>query len=175
MSSTSAPPPACALSRPKKAPQYRPLRQDNIFEAVKKDDGETIARLVIENGHDPNERGLKGWSEGWTPAYVAALFGRLDALQALRKAGADLNATAVFGAPLVYGAALNGHLDVVKYLHDTCGCDINVANNNGKTPVQVATEYGHLDVVKFLNKITEEDAPKTEAKVEEGDFGNDYF
>ncbi|KAI1157291.1 ankyrin repeat-containing domain protein [Nemania serpens] len=46
-------------------------------------------------------------------------------------------------------AALNGHLDVVKFLFEN-QADIMIANKDGWTPLHVASDHGHSDVVKLL-------------------------
>jgi len=49
------------------------------------------------------------------------------------------------GSYALQTAAVGGHLEVVKYLVEECGCDIN---NN--LPAQQALYAGHLHVVKYL-------------------------
>ena len=45
-------------------------------------------------------------------------------------------------------ASVNGHLDVVKYLHSN-GADITADNNYA---IGLASENGHLEVVKYLHE-----------------------
>ncbi|XP_070546144.1 ankyrin-3-like [Ptychodera flava] len=50
----------------------------------------------------------------------------------------------------VHLAALDGHLDVVKYFIKTLGIDKEVKGQDNKTPLINAAEGGHSEVVKYL-------------------------
>ena len=53
------------------------------------------------------------------------------------------------GRTPVWTAALNGHLEVVKFLQSS-GCKLEPARNNGATLEYIAAET-HLEVVNFLH------------------------
>ena len=59
------------------------------------------------------------------------------------KAGDDENRT-----PL-HDAAINGHLDTVKYLVEQ-GADKEARDDQNRTPLHLAADNGHLDTVKYL-------------------------
>ncbi|UJR11706.1 hypothetical protein I4U23_015887 [Adineta vaga] len=73
--------------------------------------------------------------------------------------------TGLYGTTLLYSAARNNHVDLVKYLVEEAGCSVNVQNVEyyqkgqpittkkaaiGSTPLHVACYQGHLDVVIYL-------------------------
>jgi ankyrin repeat protein len=52
-------------------------------------------------------------------------------------------------------AAENGHLDIVKFLHETCGRSVLGRENdrmNGFSPISAAAANGHIEIVKYLHK-----------------------
>jgi len=51
----------------------------------------------------------------------------------------------------LFSAALNGHLEIVKFLIES-HADINAANNDGDTPLKVAASRGHLEIEKMLRE-----------------------
>ena len=57
------------------------------------------------------------------------------------------------GGTPVYVAAMNGHLDVVKFLHGPCGCDMSAAANSGRTPLKIARLLNKTAVVSFLSSV----------------------
>ena len=50
----------------------------------------------------------------------------------------------------LYIAALNGHLEVVRYLVESGANKDQGKTNDGATPLFIAAHQGHLDVVRFL-------------------------
>src|SRR5690349_1174668 len=57
------------------------------------------------------------------------------------------------GNHLTHVAALNGHLEMLKWLEEECGVDMNVADeSDGQRPVHVAALNGHLEVLKWLKE-----------------------
>jgi len=78
---------------------------------------------------------------GLAPLHLAARQGYMDTVQAVVKAGADVNQLTVGdkSSPLLI-ATINGHFDVARYLLDH-GADPNLASENGATPL-----YGALNV-----------------------------
>lgn len=68
--------------------------------------------------------------------------GCLTYVEELVEAGADPKFR---GSYALQSAAKNGHLEVVKYLVEECGCDINK-----NLPAKEALSLGHLHVAKYL-------------------------
>jgi ankyrin repeat protein len=59
------------------------------------------------------------------------------------------------GATPLMWASGGGHLSIVRYLTEECGCDPNQTQRgkrsfSGRTPLHWAARNGHLDVVKYL-------------------------
>ncbi len=102
---------------------------------------------AIKAGANPNA--LSGHC-GETLLMIAALKGNLEALHALIKAGADLNAKDNHGqTPLMY--AINGrHLEALHALIKA-GADLNAKDNDGYTPLHIAEMY--LDSPIFIALI----------------------
>ena len=61
------------------------MRHQDIWQALHRNDGETIYRLVKEKGLDPNE---SKYDDDYTLVYYAASWGYDDALRGLANSGA---------------------------------------------------------------------------------------
>jgi ankyrin repeat protein len=59
----------------------------------------------------------------------------------------DVMAGNKIGYTPLHRAAINGHLDVVKYLVEEKGADVKAAYNDGRTPLHRTAGSGNLDVV----------------------------
>jgi ankyrin repeat protein len=81
---------------------------------------------------------LVGHWGGLAPLHLAARQGKLDAVQALVDAGADVNQPGAGDhvTPALI-ATINGQFDIAKYLLDK-GADPNLAQDNGVTPLYAA-------------------------------------
>ena len=62
-------------------------------------------------------------------------------------------------------ASWKGHLEIVKYLTETCHVDTEAKNNLGSTALHYASRNGHLEIVKYLIETCQVDK---EAKINEG-------
>jgi ankyrin repeat protein len=82
-----------------------------------------------------------------TPLMRASENGNLQAVRALLKNGADLNAKMIYGNTALMLAAKKGHLEVVEALL-SAGADVNAPTAH--TALTLAAAGGHLDVVKTL-------------------------
>ena len=60
-----------------------------------------------------------------------------------------------FGRNPIHLAAMNGHLDTVKYLVSFTNTPITPDSRVGLTPIHLAARNGHLNVVKFLVDFTD--------------------
>ena len=79
----------------------------------------------------------------------AAFSGDSDGVKVAITAGADVNATNVYGSAALIRAAQNGHIDIVRLLLDYAA-NINAINSHGSTALIMAARYGHIDIVKLL-------------------------
>ena len=92
-----------------------------------------------------------GWySDGETPAMIAAVTNSAAALAELVALGADTDAgnTYLEGRPLHYAAA-RGALEVARFLVAR-GADVEARTDDGRTPLHQAALNDALDVAKFL-------------------------
>jgi ankyrin repeat protein len=69
----------------------------------------------------------------------------------LLESEADINKCRDSGAPPLYMACQNGHLDIVEKLLDKkVNTDVNKCTNNGGSPLYIACQKGHVKIVKIL-------------------------
>ena len=54
------------------------------------------------------------------------------------------------GWTALHYASYNGHLEIVKYLIETCRVDTEARDNDGWTALHFASDHGHLEIVKYL-------------------------
>ncbi|MEO5734626.1 MAG: ankyrin repeat domain-containing protein [Rubrivivax sp.] len=148
---------------------------DDFFNAVNRGDGRSVGRLV-DAGVDPNLVDGKGQTalilalrddspqvvdallaqpklrvdaanaNGETALMMAALKGRLEAMQALIQRGAPINRTG--WSPLHY-AASGSEPKAVSLLLDR-GADIEALSPNRSTPLMMASRYGAMDSADLL-------------------------
>ena len=99
-----------------------------------------VGRLNI---HRRNDR-------GYTPLHVAVDAGHLDAVEALLRAGARVDARTGFAdgtelrMPSIYMAAKKNHVDILAALLDA-GADINRRTSDGQTAIMVAARRGYKE------------------------------
>ena len=62
----------------------------------------------------------------------------------------NVNARCTDGITALYGACLNGHVEVVQFLVHEGKADVNVKTNRGCTALYDACQNGHFEVVKCL-------------------------
>ena len=82
---------------------------------------------------------------GLTPLLYAARDGRLDAVQTLVAAGADIEQADANGITPLLMAITNNHMDVARFLIDR-GAAVNVSDWYGRTPLWAAVETRNMDV-----------------------------
>ena len=124
------------------------MRHQDIWQALHRNDGETIYRLVKEKGLDPNE---SKYDDDYTLVYYAASWGYDNALRGLANSGARMDQPCQrFGRTPLWNAAYMGKLDAVKFLHENCDCPLDTPDNSGQTPLQIAENRDHIDVVEYI-------------------------
>ena len=111
---------------------------------------------------EPKVDGIEDLS---SPLIVAAITGDLDAAQNLLERGADKNETTNWGRSVLWKAAENGHIEIVRLLLEL-GADVNHISRKmlcrtsepnfmyrvlpASTVLLIAAENGHLNVVQCL-------------------------
>ena len=89
--------------------------------------------------------------QGKSALHWAAEGGHVSTIKALQSCGeSDLERATDNGGTAAMLAALNGHVEVVQFLH-RAGCDLDKADNYGYTAGMLAAWGGHLEVVQFLH------------------------
>lgn len=84
--------------------------------------------------------------------YYAICSGNYTNTCSLILQGANVNVKDPQGNSLVYIAAINGYLDILKILVEH-SANFEVANANGFKPIYAAAYYNQLDVLKYLVQI----------------------
>ncbi|RMD78508.1 MAG: hypothetical protein D6809_05650, partial [Gammaproteobacteria bacterium] len=132
------------------------LRRDSPLLRAVGQGREEAARLLLEEGADPNLPGL----EGRTPLLVAAAAGDEAMVRLLLKAGADPERPAAAGERPLHVAAARGHLGVMRLLL-AAGADPNRREDRwvlpgipvaglGRTPLMAAAAAGQEGAVRLL-------------------------
>ncbi|EQC29277.1 hypothetical protein SDRG_12945 [Saprolegnia diclina VS20] len=87
-----------------------------------------------------------------TALHYAAFYGHLEVVQILVEHGVQLDAKDKFGRLPHIAAALNGHLDVIRYIVEDCDdhIDINAIDEYGGTCLHWAASKGRKEVVQYL-------------------------
>lgn len=110
----------------------------DIFDAVKKGDVESVALLLNE---DPEKAGFRD-ETGRTPLHWAARGVHYNVLKLLIERGADVNAPDVAGVLPLHSVALRGHPEAAELLIAT-GADVNAVDSTGNTPLSYALSSSH--------------------------------
>jgi ankyrin repeat protein len=87
--------------------------------------------------------------EGWTPLYWAIKYGRIEIVQMLIDAGADVNAKDDSDSTPLYVAAEFGKTEIARMLIGA-GVDVNMKNVIGSTPLHEAAHNGRVKIAHML-------------------------
>lgn len=97
-------------------------------------------------------------SNGCTPFYYAVSRNRLEEIQLLLNARANVNLPDEDGRTPLDIAVMKAQIDIVELLLDAPGIDVNAAYNQwGFTPLMQAAGRGYSDVVSLLLEVPEID------------------
>jgi len=114
-----------------------------LIQAVRRDVPELFDYLLLRRAK-LNVRNRNGE----TALSIAAYTGKLQFVQRLVEAGAEVN---LYGWPPLTYAAFNGHTAIVDYLLKR-GAEINATTENGSSALFFAARFGHIEVIKLLLK-----------------------
>ncbi len=120
----------------------------SLHYAVSKGDLKLV-KLFLEKKADANLASEKGW----TPMMVAAFFTEKEAfaiMDALKAAGANINAQSKAGKTPLYLAVKKGQVEKVKWLIAN-GADKNIAAQNGVKPLDLAKSSKNADLIILLS------------------------
>jgi ankyrin repeat protein len=109
-----------------------------------------IHRAVVCRLFSMGDVNIRATQHGQTALMLAASHGRLDMVQLLVGAGADINIRDEDGSTALMCAAEHGHSGIVKYLLQNPDTDVLAKDNDGLTALAVAMEAGHRDLGVLL-------------------------
>lgn len=117
--------------------------------------GDSALMLAVLAGHDKvaevlMKAGAPINQEGWTPLHYAAFEGRLELLEKLLAAGADVNAVAPNKSSALMLAARNGHVGVVRRLLKLPQVDLDLVNDGGLTADNWALQNSNSDIADLI-------------------------
>lgn len=122
------------------------MREEELYRAALNGDAEAVSELLA-HGADPNQVS-EGEEEG-LPLCAAAAWDRVEVIEALLAAGADVSGKESGGWHALLWAAANGHADSARVLIEA-GAGVDEANDDGDTPLTLAARRGALGVVRVL-------------------------
>lgn len=117
--------------------------------------GDSALMLAVLAGHDKvadvlMKAGAPINQEGWAPLHYAAFEGRLELLERLLAAGAEVNALAPNKSTALMLAARNGHTAVVRRLLKLSQVDLDVVNDAGFTADNWALQNSNSDIADLI-------------------------
>ncbi|XP_050711972.1 uncharacterized protein LOC126996022 isoform X5 [Eriocheir sinensis] len=107
---------------------------------------------VVQRLFQLGDLNIKASQHGQTALMLAVSHGRLDMVQLLVAAGAEVNIQDEDGSTALMCAAEHGHLAIVKFLLAQPDTDPTLMDNDGSTALAIAVEAGHRDVGVLLYK-----------------------
>ena len=121
-----------------------------ILEVIfKKYDSERLTQYIEVT--DATTLAFRDQQSGWTPAHLAARYGKTKALEALFiKNPQLLDAKTKYGWTPAHLAAGVGNKETLMALYDKNPQLLEAKTDKGWTPVHLAAEYGHTEILKAL-------------------------
>ncbi|CUS08269.1 unnamed protein product [Tuber aestivum] len=123
------------------------VERSGLLNAAIKTENETVIRVLLECGVDPETRG----ASMRTPLVEAAKSGQANMVQLfVGRDNVDINSQDVQGGTALWYAASCGHHEIVEVLLGDTRTDANARDVESWTPLQVAASQGYAMVVKTL-------------------------
>jgi hypothetical protein len=107
-------------------------------------------RAVVKRLFALADVNMRASQHGQTALMLAVSHGRLDMVQLLLEAGADVNIRDEDGSTALMCAAEHGHMEIVKLLMHHPDINLAATDNDGLTALSVAMEAGHRDIGVLL-------------------------
>lgn len=110
---------------------------------LKSEISELVSLIVRDDAGDRTGK------DGGTPLHWAAGQGRVEAIKALKAAGADVMVKDGDGRTPMHCAAEKGHVSAIRALKEAGGV-VTAKDAEGKTPMHCAARNGHIDAIRIL-------------------------
>ncbi|WP_196221002.1 ankyrin repeat domain-containing protein [Sansalvadorimonas verongulae] len=124
--------------------------EHDFLAACREGNTEAVHYFLDLEGFDINKQfPCEAYCEPVHGLFMAAAEGRVEVVQRLIAADADINQTSKGVTPL-YVAAQNGHDKVVKTIVSTQGVSVNHTRCTGSTALFIACQEGYPDIVDML-------------------------
>ncbi|WP_155159522.1 ankyrin repeat domain-containing protein [Sansalvadorimonas verongulae] len=124
--------------------------EHDFLAACREGNAEAVEYFLDQEGFDINQQlPCKTYCEPVHALFVAAEVGRVEVVQRLIAADAEINQTWRGTTPL-FMAAQNGHGRVVETIANTRGVSVNKRHSDGATALFMACQEGHADIVDTL-------------------------
>ena len=111
-----------------------------------------IVKILLREGYAASDQIDRVGFLGYSPFYVACIFGYLNVAEALLSAGANINHVDKQGSTALMVACKVGKLGTVTLLVEA-GADIHVRDNEGTTAYLNAEMNNHTNVVNYLKNF----------------------
>ena len=122
-----------------------------------------VVNALLNRGADPSKKD----KEGGGTALLRAIDGRhISVIETMLKyPKVDVHCVDENDRGLLHGAAISGHIDIVRLLLGK-NLDVNAQDNKGKTPLHDASQFGAFDIAELLldnraNALLEDKAGRT--------------
>jgi ankyrin repeat protein len=126
--------------------RHNRLNAANVLRRYRDEKLPAFCEIVLE---DVNQVG----NFGERPLSVACVRGKMEEIEALVDAGAQVNASGELGNTPLHEAVGQAHVEAMKFLLDR-GASPHVKNQFGETPVDKAKLASRTDIVKLLQNET---------------------
>ncbi|KAF2885711.1 hypothetical protein ILUMI_20484 [Ignelater luminosus] len=134
----------CDINQPNKA-GYTSVMLVSLAEVCSPTHANVVRRLF--QLADVN---IRAKQHGQTALMLAVSHGRLDMVQMLLEAGADINIQDEDGSTALMCASEHGHIDIVKHFLSQPDCDSTITDVDGSTALKIAMEAGHRHIGVLL-------------------------